>query len=122
MGTGANGRVVIVGGGPGGLAAAVALRRGGVEAVVYERAPELREGGAALSLWSNAVAALARLGLAGEVVDRGAVIDRALTLTADGRLLGEAPLTEFACRVGWPSVCAHRADLQQVLAGAVGDV
>jgi 2-polyprenyl-6-methoxyphenol hydroxylase-like FAD-dependent oxidoreductase len=38
---------VVVGSGVGGLAAAVALRKVGCEVAVYERAPELREVGAA---------------------------------------------------------------------------
>ncbi|MEO8084915.1 MAG: NAD(P)-binding protein, partial [Ardenticatenales bacterium] len=46
---------VIVGAGIGGLAAAVALRRAGVEAIVLERAPALRTGGAGLWLWPNAL-------------------------------------------------------------------
>src|SRR5215212_5311854 len=99
-------RVLIVGGGIGGLAAAVALQRVGIEAAVFERAPELREVGAGLSLWSNAVKALGRLGLADEVVARGTVLERALTLTAAGD----------------PSVCVHRADVQQALAAAAGGV
>src|SRR5215469_9124314 len=55
-------RVVIIGAGIGGLAAAVALRRIGVEALVIERAPSIREVGAGLSIWSNAVNALRELG------------------------------------------------------------
>jgi 2-polyprenyl-6-methoxyphenol hydroxylase-like FAD-dependent oxidoreductase len=112
-------RVIIIGGGPGGLAAAVALRRVGIDAAMFERAPELREVGAALSLWSNAITALRRLGLDEAVIARGTVIERALTLTADGRLLSEAPLGEIGRSAGAPSVCAHRADLQAVLAEGV---
>jgi 2-polyprenyl-6-methoxyphenol hydroxylase-like FAD-dependent oxidoreductase len=44
-------RAMVVGGGIGGLTAAVALRRAGVEAVVFEKAGELREIGAGISLW-----------------------------------------------------------------------
>ena len=38
-------KILIIGGGIGGLTAAIALRRRGIEADVYERSPELREVG-----------------------------------------------------------------------------
>ncbi len=52
------GHVVVVGGGIGGLAAAVALHGVGWDVTVLERAPELAEVGAGVSLWPNAVRAL----------------------------------------------------------------
>ena len=61
-------RALIIGGGIGGLTAAAALRRNGIEAQVYEKNVELREVGAGISLWPNAVKALRKLGL-GEVLD-----------------------------------------------------
>ena len=53
----------VVGAGVAGLAAAVALQRAGVPAVVWEAAPELRGGGSALALWQNAFRALDALGV-----------------------------------------------------------
>lgn len=60
--------VLIVGGGIGGLAAAVALRRVGVTAEVFERAPQIQEVGAAISIFSNAVKALRRMNLEQQVL------------------------------------------------------
>jgi 2-polyprenyl-6-methoxyphenol hydroxylase-like FAD-dependent oxidoreductase len=111
--------VVIIGGGIGGLAAAVALRRVGVPASVYERAPEIREVGAGLSLWSNAVKALRRLGLEGEVVARGSPVEITVARTDRGDLISETPIGQLSQRAGAPSICAHRADLQQTLAAAL---
>jgi FAD-dependent urate hydroxylase len=54
-------RAIIIGGGIGGLTAAVALRKKGIDAAVYEKSPELREVGAGISLWPNAVKALRKL-------------------------------------------------------------
>ena len=53
----------IIGGGIGGVAAAVALHRAGIEATVYERATEFREVGAGMMLWPNATRVLKELGL-----------------------------------------------------------
>src|SRR5207249_1810892 len=60
-------RVIVIGSGIAGLSAAVALRRVGLDVAVYERAPELREVGAGISLWANALRTLSHLG-AGDVV------------------------------------------------------
>jgi 2-polyprenyl-6-methoxyphenol hydroxylase-like FAD-dependent oxidoreductase len=56
-------RAIVVGGGIGGLAAAVALRRAGWDVTVLERAAEPGEIGAGISLWPNALAALSVLGV-----------------------------------------------------------
>src|SRR5262245_53478755 len=92
LNSGADTAVLIIGGGIGGLAAAVALRRVGLRAQVFERAPELREMGAGLSLWSNAVKALRRLGLEDAVVAHGAAIQRAVRLAPRPALPGQTPV------------------------------
>jgi 2-polyprenyl-6-methoxyphenol hydroxylase-like FAD-dependent oxidoreductase len=51
-------RAIVVGGGIGGLTAAIAIGRIGVEVVVFERADELHEIEAGISLWANAMKAL----------------------------------------------------------------
>jgi salicylate hydroxylase len=48
-------RVGIVGAGIGGLSLALALRERGLEADVFEQAPELTEIGAAIALSANAI-------------------------------------------------------------------
>src|SRR5277367_2575033 len=55
-------QAVIIGAGIGGLAAAVALRRVGIGSLVVERAESIREVGAGLTIWPNAVNALRELG------------------------------------------------------------
>src|SRR5215207_6100147 len=56
-------RVVIVGGGIGGLTAAVALHQRGFEVAVYERSPKLEEVGAGLQVGPNGVKVIRGLGL-----------------------------------------------------------
>jgi 2-polyprenyl-6-methoxyphenol hydroxylase-like FAD-dependent oxidoreductase len=53
-------RIAIVGGGVGGLAAALALERRGAEIVVCEQSPALSDIGAGLNLSPNALMALGR--------------------------------------------------------------
>lgn len=112
-------RVAIVGGGIGGLCAAVALRQSGAEVAVYEQADELREVGAGLTLWPNAVGVLRRLGLADELVRRGAKIRRAAVRTSGGRVLAESEPEELERLTGDPTIALHRAELHGLLLSAL---
>ncbi len=60
-------RVIVIGSGIAGLSAAIGLRKVGIDVALYERAPELREVGAGISLWANALRALEHLGAAESV-------------------------------------------------------
>jgi 2-polyprenyl-6-methoxyphenol hydroxylase-like FAD-dependent oxidoreductase len=110
-------RVIVVGGGIGGLSAAIGLRGAGHEVVVLERAPRIDPVGAGITLFANAMRALARLGVREAVAARGAAAKRSAILTSAGRELAQVPpdLLEG-------TVAIHRADLQAVLGEAAGDV
>ena len=112
-------RATIIGGGIGGLAAAVALRRIGVETLVIERVASIREVGAGLSIWSNAVNALRQLGLEASVLASASVIARHLTQTPDGRNITQTEFGPIAQAAGAPCVCIHRAVLQKLLLDAL---
>src|ERR1700735_579839 len=56
-------KIAIVGAGIGGLAAALALNRGGLDVEVYEQAHELREFGAGVQVSANGTRILHALGL-----------------------------------------------------------
>ncbi len=60
-------RIVIAGGGIAGLATWRALKQQGIESLVIERRPLAADGGLAINLPGNAIAALAQLGLAGDI-------------------------------------------------------
>jgi 2-polyprenyl-6-methoxyphenol hydroxylase-like FAD-dependent oxidoreductase len=99
-------RVLIAGGGIGGLAVAAALAKVGIHADLYEQGAELREVGAGVGLWSNALASLDQLG-AGDDIRAATVPIRILAAAAsDGRVtttirlddLG-AEFAEASCRV-----------------------
>ena len=110
---------VIVGGGIGGLAAALALRQSGVAVQILEQAKKLKEVGAGLQLTPNATRVLRDLGVLAEV-EKVAVAPRALEVR-DGRsgaVLARAEYAPAAQRYGAPFLVVHRADLQNLLAEA----
>lgn len=111
-------KIIIVGGGIGGLAAALALRQQGCEVAVFEQAQELREIGAGLSVWPNATRVLKKLGLLTEVLNRSEVLERLQLRTWKGQLLSDIrTIADFET----PSVCIHRADLLSVLKEQIPD-
>src|SRR5438045_4088634 len=104
-------KLIIIGGGIGGLATAACLRARGIASEVYERASELHEVGAAISIWPNASRVIKHLGLldalqscshippAGALRDwRGGILVKMINFTTDV-----------------PSLFLHRADLHAVL-------
>ncbi len=116
-------RILVVGAGIGGLTAALALRRAGFDARVYEQASVLREVGAGVAISPNAVKVLHQLGLAEAL---RAVGVRSLSIDSrdwqSGALLGRVPLAEEAvARWGAPFYHLHRADLHDALRAALGD-
>src|SRR5215210_4260499 len=109
---------MVIGGGIGGLTAAISLRRAGIEAVVFERAPELCEVGAGIALWANAAKALRKLGLYEAVRDRAAEIGGE-TRTWRGRRLFTISADAMRSRFGEANLVMHRADLQATLLAAL---
>jgi glycine/D-amino acid oxidase-like deaminating enzyme len=69
-------KIAIIGGGIGGLTAAVALARKGLAAEVYEQAPALEEVAAGVGPWPNAMTALEPIGLSGKVARLAAKVSR----------------------------------------------
>src|SRR5512133_3440874 len=113
-------RVIVIGAGPGGLAAAIGLRRTGFEVEVFERSPELHDVGAGLALWPNAVKALARLDLAEAVRPLAVPFISAGVSTWRGAPLLRASTDDLASKFGAPSLVVHRAELQAALLDALG--
>ncbi len=104
-------KVIIVGGGIGGAATALALSHAGLEPVVYERTKELREVGAGIALWANATHILKKLGLLEEVIQVGYLTTNYQFNSQRGKELVNVPVNNFEL----PVVGIHRAELHQLL-------
>ena len=113
-------RVAIIGGGIGGLTAACALSRRGIEVTVHEAAPELREIGAGVALGPNAMKVLRALELEDPV---RAVAGRSRWQVTrngrTGRVISRASHAEQLSSFGAASATVHRSDLLEVLAAAL---
>jgi 2-polyprenyl-6-methoxyphenol hydroxylase-like FAD-dependent oxidoreductase len=114
-------KAIVIGAGIGGLSAAIALRRAGVEALVFERARELKELGAGLSLTANATKALNGLGLTDALRGLGIPIGVAEIRAWRGEVLSRIPTWQLDEKVGARSAAMHRADLQGALLRELGN-
>jgi len=114
-------KAIIVGAGIGGLTAAIALQRAGLEATAFERAGELREVGAGILLAANAVRALGELGLADRVLHLGTPASALQIYTWRGKTLSDVQAGELEAMAGAPSAAVHRADLQRFLLRELGE-
>jgi 3-hydroxybenzoate 6-monooxygenase len=110
---------LIVGGGIGGLSAALCLRRRGGAVTVLERSKSFAEVGAGIQLAPNATRILARLGVLDAILPL-AVLPRRLVLAdaVASRELTSLELTDFPARYGAPYLVLHRNDLLTALLDA----
>ncbi len=114
-------KVAIIGGGIGGLSAALQLLKAGFDVHVYEQAPRITEIGAGIQISPNASRLLHRLGLRA-AMDAVGVFPRAVHQRRwdDARTLQRAPLgPEVETTFGAPYYHFHRADLANLLADAL---
>ena len=113
-------KVVIAGGGIGGLSAAIALCKVGFEVEVVERASALQEVGAGLQLSPNATKGLASLGVLEAVAAISSMPETLeMRIGRTGQKVFSIPIArEARNRYGAPYLHAHRADLIDILSRA----
>jgi salicylate hydroxylase len=113
--------ILIIGGGIGGLACALALIRRGIDVTVYEAAPELREVGAGVQLGANGTKVLHALGLRQALEStQFLAAGKAARLWNTGQAWTTFDLGEIALeRYGSPHIFMHRGDLHTALADAI---
>lgn len=104
-------KVLVIGGGIGGAATALALHRAGFEPVFYERTETLREVGAGIALWANATHVLKQLGVLDDALRVGDVVTNYQFLSQAGKELVNLRVNRHEV----PAIGIHRADLQALL-------
>src|ERR1051326_2078276 len=110
-------KVILIGAGIGGLAAAIALRRVGVETAVFEQAERLREVGAGLTIWANAIKALHKIDAAHGLLKIGSAVERLEVRSWRGGVLAVTPLATLSRKLGVPvCICVHRGEFLNQLA------
>jgi 2-polyprenyl-6-methoxyphenol hydroxylase-like FAD-dependent oxidoreductase len=104
-------KILVIGGGIGGAATALALHRAGFEPVLYERTEKLREVGAGIALWANATHVLKQLGVLDDALRVGDVVTNYQFLSQTGKELVNLGVNRHEV----PAIGIHRADLQALL-------
>ncbi|MFT3991141.1 MAG: FAD-dependent urate hydroxylase HpxO [Luteolibacter sp.] len=115
--------VIVIGAGMAGLTSAIALQQAGYRVSVFEKVQELRPAGAAISLWSNGVKILNRLGLAKPLAEIGGEM-RTMGYRDgfSGKSLTHFSLEPLIAAVGQPPLPVSRTDLQNLLLAQVENV
>ncbi len=114
-------RAIIIGGGIGGVTAAIALKRAGLDVIVFERAEELQEVGSGLPLWTNALRALHKIGLSDELEKLGVQVTSLSVSTWSGDTMADARNDKYLKRLGTITIVVHRAELLALLLKTLGE-
>lgn len=112
-------KAVIIGAGIGGLTAAIALQRNGVNAQVFESAQTLKALGAGILIPPNAMTIFEQLGVAAKIKAQGAKIRKLTLADAHGRTLSEKSAEYFDDGHYQLTIAIHRAALQNILVQAL---
>ncbi|WP_428929468.1 FAD-dependent monooxygenase [Marinibacterium sp. SX1] len=111
-------KVIIAGGGIGGLTLALFLHKAGVPCKVFEKVPKVQHLGVGITLLPHAVKALDEIGLVEALDALGVRTDRMIFRTRAGQDVWDAP-RGLAAGYDVPQITAHRADIHDVLIDAV---
>ncbi|MBK8969032.1 MAG: FAD-dependent monooxygenase [Saprospiraceae bacterium] len=105
----------ILGAGIAGLSTAIALKKIGIQARVFEAAPAFKPLGAGLLLAANAVQAYRKIGISEKIIARGRALPLFEILDARGRLISQIDAASIQQKYGVHNFAIHRADLHEAL-------
>lgn len=112
--------ITIIGAGIGGLTTALTLQQKGLRPVIYESAPEIRPVGAGIIMASNAMQVFRQLGIHEKIENAGYRVSQVKITDEKLRTLSAIDLSRYENTYGVHNVAIHRADLQKILAEAIG--
>jgi 2-polyprenyl-6-methoxyphenol hydroxylase-like FAD-dependent oxidoreductase len=107
-------KVLVIGGGVGGLATALSLHQAGIPVRVFESVPELSSIGAGINLQPNAVRELDELVLGERLAATAIPTANWSVYNKHGQLIWSEP-RGLAAGYRWPQYSIHRGHLQQLL-------
>ena len=110
-------RVIIAGGGIGGLTAALALHAAGIEAEVFEATAEIKPLGVGINILPHAVRELTELGLGDALAATGIATRELRYISAHGQEIWREP-RGLAAGYRWPQYSIHRGRLHMLLLAA----
>lgn len=114
-------KAIIIGSGMAGLAAGISMRQAGYDVEIYEKTRKLRPAGAGISLWSNGIKVLNKLGLGEKVAAIGGQMNRMEYRSDRGEILNDINLIPLMEQVGERPYPVSRTDLQQMMLEAFGE-
>lgn len=109
-------KILIIGGGIGGLTAAIALQQRGFSAEVYEAAPALRPVGKGIWVPTNAMQVMQRLGLDQKIAKAGWPLTHLKIGTTQGAILATLAMAPIVAKFGQTTISISRTDLVEILA------
>jgi 2-polyprenyl-6-methoxyphenol hydroxylase-like FAD-dependent oxidoreductase len=109
-------RILVVGAGVGGISIARGLLRDGHDVTVFERRPDVKAGGGAVTIWSNGSTVLGQLGV--DMDGAGQPLSTVRVVTSTGRPVTVVDLTAIVDRLGAPvRMVPRRVLLERLLEG-----
>ena len=109
-------RILVVGAGVGGISVARGLLRDGHDVTVFDRRPDVKAGGGAVTIWSNGATVLEQLGV--DMDGAGQLLSTLRVITSTGRPVATVDVTAIVNRLGAPvRMVPRRVLLERLLEG-----